>query len=214
MQLIVSEEDLAAGIAALAGLDAAMAGLAAAGVAPVLRKRAPGFPGLVSVVMGQQVSTASAAAILARLEAAAPGLSADAVAGLSDEALLAVGLSRAKLRTVRAIALALENGTLPLDRLHDEAPETAQALLTAVPGIGPWTAEIYLLFCLGHPDVFPAGDLALQEAARALLGLPSRPDARALRQIAARWAPHRGIAAYLLWAHYRQLRSREGAPPG
>ena len=212
--LLDSEEALATGLMELCRTDPAISRLVDKGLRPPLRKREPGLPGLVAIVVGQQVSTASAAAILARLKAAFPGITAEAIAAASDADLLGVGLSRPKLRTLRAISSAIHDGTLHLDRLADMPAEAAHATLTAVSGIGPWTADIYLLFCLGHPDIFPAGDLALQEAARALLDLAERPNARELAAIAQRWRPWRGVAAGVLWAHYRQMKGREGALPG
>ena len=205
-----SEAALDAGLAELCEVDPAMAALVEAGLRPPLRKREPGLGGLVSIVVGQQVSTASAAAILGRLRAAFPELTADAIAAASDAELLAVGLSRPKLRTLRAVSAAILERRLSLEGLAALSAEDAHAALTAISGIGPWTADIYLLFCLGHPDVFPAGDLALQEAARALLSLPSRPGAKALASLAERWRPWRGVAAGVLWAHYRHIKGREG----
>ena len=210
-----SEAALDTGLAELCRVDPAIAALVEAGIRPPLRKRDPGLPGLVSIVVGQQVSTASAQAILGRLNTAFPDLTAATIACASDAALLAVGLSRPKLRTLRAVSAAILDGNLRLEELAALPPEDAQAALTAISGIGPWTAGIYLLFCLGHPDTFPAGDLALQEAARVLLDLPGRPDAKALAVIAEqRWRPWRGVAAGVLWAHYRQLKGREGVASG
>lgn len=212
MLLLDSEETLAEGLAALCAADPALAELVARGARPPLRKREAGLAGLLGIVVGQQVSTASAAAILGRLHAVLPVMSAATVAAASDEALLGAGLSRPKLRTLRAVAAAILEGVLPLDGLAAMPAEEAHRTLTAVHGIGPWTADIYLLFCLGHPDIFPSGDLALQEAARLHLGLERRPDARAMAGLAERWRPLRGVAARVLWAHYRQVKSREGAP--
>ena len=101
---------------------------------------------------------------------------------------------------------------LPLERLGELGADEAHALLTTVKGIGPWTADIYLLFCLGHADAFPAGDLAVQEAARLALALPARPPEKELLALAERWRPWRGVAAKVLWAYYRLAKSREGAP--
>lgn len=210
IRLLDSEAALAFGIEELRRIDPAMSRLLDEGASPPLRKRPPGFPGLVAIVVAQQVSTASAAAILARLTNALPEMSAEAVAASEDEVLLRAGLSRNKLRTVRAISAAIISGELRLDRLGDLPGEDAHAALTLVSGIGPWTADVYLLFCLGHPDIFPAGDLALQEAARLLLALGSRPNAREMAAIAERWRPWRGVAAGVLWAHYRQMKSKEG----
>jgi DNA-3-methyladenine glycosylase II len=121
-------------------------------------------------------------------------------------------LSAPKIRTLRAIAEAIASGALPLGTLSDLAADEAHAVMTAVKGIGPWTADIYLLFCLGHPDAFPAGDLALQEAARLAYGLDGRPKEQDFVALAERWRPWRGVAAKVLWAYYRIAKAREGAP--
>jgi DNA-3-methyladenine glycosylase II len=208
--LLDSDRALAAGLSELCRIDPAIAALIDAGLRPPLRKREAGLAGLVAIVVGQQVSTASAAAILGRLNAAFPGITADAIAAASDAELLGVGLSRPKLRTLRAISAAILQNGLRLERLAEMSAADAHTALTAISGIGPWTADLYLLFCLGHPDIFPAGDLALQETARVLLGLEARPDAKALAALAERWRPWRGVAAGVLWAHYRQIKGREG----
>ncbi len=212
--LIDSQAALDRGVAELCDLHPRFAELVAAGAVPPSRKRAAGFAGLAAIVMGQQLSTASAAAIWGRLDATFPNLSADTVMSAGDETLRGVGLSRAKVATLRAMAACVRAGTLAFDDLAEMEAEGARAILVAVPGIGPWTAEVYLLFCLGHPDVFPAGDLALQEAARLAFGLPARPSARDLATLAESWRPWRGVAAYILWAHYRVAKSRDGAPGG
>lgn len=212
MSLLDSAENLEAGLHALRARDPDMARLVREGVMPPLRKRDPGLAGLLSIIVAQQVSTASAAAIWGRFAAAFPGMSAELLASACDEDLRRPGLSRPKIRTIRAVATAISDGTLPLDTLHMLPGDEAHRLMIAVSGIGPWTADIYLLFCLGHPDVFPAGDLALQEAARIALGLPARPNAREMAAIAERWRPWRGVAAGVLWAYYRHLKSRDGAP--
>jgi DNA-3-methyladenine glycosylase II len=121
-------------------------------------------------------------------------------------------LSAAKIRTLRAIASALDSGALDLNGLVDEDADVAHAALTAVHGIGPWTADIYLLTCLGHSDAWPAGDLALQEAARLAFSLAARPTAKEMLPLAEAWRPWRGVAARVLWTYYRSLKRREGAP--
>jgi len=126
--------------------------------------------------------------------------------------LVEAGLSRPKQRTLTALATAICNGGLDLDRTGALPAEEAIRYLTAIHGIGPWTAEIYLLFCIGHPDIFPAGDLALQVAVGQALGLETRPSHREVTRIAESWAPWRGIAARLFWAHYRTIAGREAAP--
>lgn len=214
MTTIDSQAALDAGVAALCAEHPRFAELVASGAVPRLRKRAAGFAGLAAIVMGQQLSTASAAAIWGRLNTAFPNLSAETVAAADDDALRGLGLSRAKVATLRAMAASVTGGRLAFEALEDLEAERARDILIAVPGIGPWTAEVYLLFCLGHPDVFPAGDLALQEAARLAFGLPFRPNARDLATLAENWRPWRGVAAYVLWAHYRVTKARDGAPVG
>lgn len=204
-RIIHGAEDLAEGAAWLAGRHPAFARvLPALGPLP-LRRRADGFEALLDAIVGQQVSTASARAIWARLEGA--GLTAQAaVAVASDEALRAAGLSRQKARYAGALARAgLDYGALR------QVPDgQVVAALVALPGIGRWTAEIYAMFALGRADVFAPGDLALQEAARLVFDLPVRPDERALRAMAEDWSPWRAVAARVLWAYYRMAKSREG----
>ena len=214
MRIIDSEEALADGLAALAKQDPAMRRLIREGARPPLRKREPGFAGLAWMVVSQQLSTSSAQAIWGRLSAAFPALSPAMLAAVDDPALQALGLSRPKIRALRAIADAVLAGSLPLDTLHDVAADEAHRAMVAVTGIGPWTADLYLLFCLGHPDAFPAGDLALQESARIAFGWPARPKEKDFIAFAERWRPWRGIAASVLWAHYRMAKFREGAPVG
>jgi DNA-3-methyladenine glycosylase II len=210
--LLDSDAALERGLKALVRKDPVMKRIVADGARPPLRKREPGFEGLAGIIVSQQLSTASAAAIWARVKARFPGLSPTEIAAASDEDLRGPGLSAPKIRTLRAIAAAVAEGRLPLGGLADLPADEAHALLTAVKGIGPWTADIYLLFCLGHADAFPAGDLALQEAARLAYGLETRPGPKEIVSLAERWRPWRGVAAKVLWAHYRIAKSREGAP--
>lgn len=210
--LLETNAVLKRGLSALAKVDPVMARLAAEGVTPQLRKRPPGFEGLAWIVVGQQVSTASATAIWGRLRVMLEPATPEAFLRLSDDSLRTAGLSAGKVRTLRAVATEIIEGRLPLDHLHDYPADEAHGLLTRVKGIGPWTADVYLLFCLGHPDAFPSGDLAVQEAARLAYGLEQRPDAKALNALAERWRPWRGVAAKVLWAYYRVVKAREGAP--
>lgn len=189
-------------------LDAAdprfAAALALVGTLP-LRRREDGYGALMGAIVGQQVSVASATAILGRCEAA--GLHDPATAAsASDEDMRACGLSRQKARYIRALA---EAG-IDYDALRTASTEEVVATLTAVPGIGRWTAEIYAMFSLGHADVFAPNDLALQEGARMLLNLPERPKEREMRAIAEAWSPWRAVAARLLWAYYAHAKRREG----
>ncbi len=212
--LLETEAVLKRGLDTLVETDPVMAGLVAQGVMPRLRKRPPGFEGLAWIVVGQQVSTASAAAIWGRLRAILEPPTPETFLNLSDEALRGAGLSAGKARTIRAVATEIVEGRLPLDRLHEMPADEAHGLLTRVKGIGPWTADVYLLFCLGHPDAFPAGDLAVQEAARLAYDLEDRPDAKTLTILAEQWRPWRGVAAKVLWAYYRVAKAREGALVG
>ena len=179
---------------------------------PPLRLRDGGLKGLAWIVVSQQVSTASASAIHGRLDKRFPNLHADILLAADDETLRQCGLSAPKMKTLRAIASAAREGAVDFDSLARSPAEEAHAALTAIHGVGPWTADIYLLFCLGHPDAWPAGDLALQEAARMALGLKTRPDAKKLAKIAERWRPARGVAARVLWAWYGVKKAGGGMP--
>jgi DNA-3-methyladenine glycosylase II len=212
--ILDSDASLKAGLDALVGLDPVMARLVDEGALPRLRFRPAGFEGLAFIVVGQQVSTASANAIWGRVKERFPVLTPDTVLAASDEDLRGPGLSGPKIRTLRAVASAIVVGDLALDALATLPADEAHASLCRVKGIGPWTADVYLLFCLGHPDAFPAGDLALQEAARIAYDLPSRPSVAELIAIAERWRPWRGVAAKVLWALYRIAKARDGAPLG
>ncbi|MCC0075288.1 MAG: DNA-3-methyladenine glycosylase 2 family protein [Rhodobacter sp.] len=172
---------------------------------PPLRRREDGFEALMSAIVSQQVSVASARAIKARLETA--GLTDPAmIAAASDDDLRANGLSRQKARYVRALA---EAG-IDFDALRTAPEPVIVETLTAVPGIGRWTAEIYAMFSLGRADVFAPNDLALQEAVRVLFDLPERPREKPLRTMAEAWSPWRTVAAGLLWHYYHHIKSREG----
>ena len=170
-----------------------------------LRRRPDGFEALLSAIVGQQVSIASAAAIWKRLEEA-DLIEEAAVAAAAPEALRAAGLSRPKI----AYAQGLARSGIDFAGLRTRPDEEVIATLTAVKGIGVWTAEIYAMFALGRADVFAAGDLALQEAARVLFDLPERPSPAHLRAMAEDWSPWRAVAARLLWAYYRTIKQREG----
>jgi DNA-3-methyladenine glycosylase II len=204
-RIITSDACVSEGAAWLAAREPRFAeALALTGPLP-LRLRPDGFAALLDAIISQQVSVASANAIGARVAAAGlttPG----AVLTAGEQGLRDCGFSRPKIR----YALALAASGLDYPGLRALPPEAAIARLVALPGIGPWTAEIYAMFSLGHADVFAAGDLALQESGRALFGLDQRPDAAALRKSAEAWAPWRSVAARILWAYYRVLKSREG----
>ena len=204
-RLIAGLGDVEEGARWLAGADPRLArAVALCGPLP-LRRRGDGFEALLSAIVSQQVSVAAASAIWARMRAARL-TGPRKVARASDEALRACGLSRQKIRYARALAEA----RIDYAALRERPTAEVVATLTAVPGIGVWTAEIYAMFSLGHSDVFAPGDLALQEGARLLLDLPARPSERELRALAEAWSPWRAVAARLLWAYYARAKSREG----
>jgi DNA-3-methyladenine glycosylase II len=177
---------------------------AATGPLPLRRKK-DGFAALFDAIVSQQVSVASAKAVSDRLKDAKL-TGPRKILAASDEELRACGLSRQKIRYGRALAEAKIDYPALRDAPSDEVVKT----LTSVAGIGPWTAEVYAMFSLGHADVFAPGDLALQESARLLFGLPERPKERVFREMARAWSPHRAVAARLLWAYYHIAKQREG----
>jgi DNA-3-methyladenine glycosylase II len=199
---IETEKDVARGLKALLAIDPRLLPIAeVAGPLP-LRRQAGGFEGLASIITSQQISNAAAASIWSRFRAAVDPFTAEQFLLTSEETLRTVGLSRAKVHTLTGIAAAAADG-FDLIAVHDLPAEQAVTTMTALKGIGPWTAEIYLLFCVGHPDIFPAGDLALQVGVHRGLKLRARPDVKKLRKLAERWSPWRGVAARLFWAYYR-----------
>ena len=205
-RIIASDADLKAGIAFLKPRCPGMAQAHAVVGDPPLRRWSPGFDGLVRIIVGQQLSTSSAAAILARLTLAVVPLSPDTLMATGDAVLRSAGLSAAKIATLRALARAAIDGQVDLAALMALPQADVRRQLTAIRGIGPWTADIYLLFCRGDADAFAAGDLALQISAQTVLALPERPTADELQVIAERWRPWRGVAARLLWAHYGHVK--------
>src|SRR5580698_962734 len=177
---------------------------------PALRRREPGYAGLAAIVCGQQVSTASAAAIWGRVSAAFDPFHHDALRRARAGRLGRLGLSAAKIKTLKNLAREIAAERLNLDLLANEDADGAHNTLTALHGIGPWTADVYLLFCLGHGDAWPAGDLAVQEAVKIGLGLATRPTPKQMAPLAEPWRPLRGAAAHLWWSYYRVLKNREG----
>jgi DNA-3-methyladenine glycosylase II len=210
MTRITCNADLEEGMAALSARDPVWAALIEKTGLPPLRRREGGFVGLLGIIVAQQVSVASARAIWARVETVLAPLTPERVLAATDEEMRLSGLSRPKQRSIRAIAAALSDGSLDLTALEEAEADWIHTHMTAISGIGPWTADVYLLFCLGHRDGFAAGDLAIQEAAKVAFGLQARPKAAELLGMAEAWRPWRGVAARLLWAYYAVLKSREG----
>ena len=212
MRRIDTDSHIAEGLDALVAADTRLAAVRAfAGDVP-LRRTQPGFASLASVIVSQQVSRASADAIFGRLVERVAPLTPAALLAAGEEPLIAAGLSRAKQRALVAVAQAARDGLLDLDALCALEAGEAISQMTAIPGVGPWTAEVYLLISAGHPDVFPARDVALQAAVAHAFGLAARPDARALAGMAESWTPFRAVAARLFWAYYREMKGREAAP--
>jgi DNA-3-methyladenine glycosylase II len=211
VRLIDKQSDIDAGLAWLAKADRRLRKvIRVAGEIP-LRRREPGFAGLARIVFAQQVSVASAEAIWARFAAEFPTCSPHAVHRAKDERLAATGLSRPKIKALRAVAIACRSG-LDLEALGTLPAEDAHGRLTEIKGIGPWTADVYLLFCLGHPDIFPAGDLALRHAVADAFGRRTPVPIDELSAMAARWSPWRAVSARLFWSYYRVCRQRVAVP--
>lgn len=207
---ITCDADLEEGMAALRALHPDWGAIIERTGIPPLRRREGGFAGVAAIIVSQQLSVASARAVMARVESVFGKLTPERMLAATDDEMRLSGLSRPKQRTMRAVAAAIASRQLDLEALETATPEQVHALMTAVSGIGPWTADIYLLFCLGHRDGFAPGDLAIQEAARVAFGLPARPKAAELEALAEGWRPWRGVAARLLWAYYAALKAREG----
>lgn len=212
--IIESDEDIAAAVGHLSGRCEVMRRIVPLTGAPPLRRARGGFEGLARIIVDQQLSVASANAIWRKVEAALPGLTPAGILAADDPLLRSAGLSAPKIRTLRAIARAIVEDGLDIDGLATRSADDAKAALCAVKGIGPWTADIYLMFCLGHADAFAPGDLALQEAIRLAFRLPERPTDREAGLVAERWRPHRAVAARLLWAYYKVEKSRAGLSDG
>jgi DNA-3-methyladenine glycosylase II len=209
---IDTEADIAAGLDALIAVDPRLAAVAAVAGPLPLRRRPGGFAGIAGIVVSQQLSTASASAIWGRLAAAYDPFTPQTLIKARADRLARLGLSRPKIRALKEIARAVAGGVLDCEALPDMPADAAHQALCAIHGIGPWTADIYLLFCLGHPDARPAGDLALQEAARLAFRLPARPSTKQINVLAEPWRPWRGVAARLLWAYYRATKQRDAIP--
>ena len=203
---IQSEADIVRGIRSLRRRCPIMREVHNATGTPPLRLREPGLEGLLRIVVGQQVSVASANAIWQRCVRGIEPMSGERIDVLSDDALRQCGLSRPKVRTLRAIAAAIRDGDLDLDRAAAQDDDELRAALLRVSGIGPWTADVFQLFCLGRPDAFAAGDLALQVAAQHAFELNQRPTPNEMIELAEAWRPWRAVAARLLWSYYKVIK--------
>lgn len=181
---------------------------------PPARNREGGFPALLRTIVDQQVSTQSGAAIWRRLEEGITEITPDAVLNAGEDGLRACGFSGQKIRYAGELARAIKVGQLDLAALEHQSDEVVKAALVQIKGIGRWTAEIYLMFSLNRPDIWPAGDLALVVAAQHLLGLPDRPTADEMDALSQQWRPWRTTAALMLWQYYCYLKPGAGGEPG
>lgn len=197
-----------AAVAELAARDPALGRVVETWGVPPRWKRRQGFATLVLLILEQQVSLASAEATFARLEAHAGAIEPGAILALGEESLKSAGLSRQKARYVHGLAEAAAAGAVDFRKLGRADDDAVRAALLPLKGIGAWTVDIYLLSALQRPDVWPARDLALQEAARALKGLEERPGEAAMQEIGEAWRPWRSVAARILWHHYLNTRRR------
>lgn len=209
---ILTKPQLDQALDALCALDPRMAAIRAEADEPPLRTLSPDLAGLVWLVNSQLISVTAARAIHNRLETALCRLDHGTLKAAPDETFRAAGLSRGKLKTVRALCAAVDGG-LDIAGLATLEEAEARAALTAIPGIGPWTADVFLLFAHGRADAFPGGDVAVQAALKEAFGLPERPSRAEAERVAEAWRPLRGVAAQLLWAYYLRRRGgRDGAP--
>jgi DNA-3-methyladenine glycosylase II len=181
---------------------------------PPLWARRPGFPTLVRIILEQQVSLVAAQSLYRRLVHTLGGMSAERIHGTGESGLRALGLTRQKARYCHGLAARILEGSLDLSSVAALPDAEGRSMLLAVPGLGPWSVDIYYLMALRRPDVWPEGDLALASALREVKRLRDLPGREEQREIAARWSPWRSIAARLLWAHYLAGRNQYGVRPG
>lgn len=199
---VLTNRSLVEGVAQLRAVDQDLDKIVSTLGNPPLWDREPGFPTLVLIILEQQVSLASARAAFRKLNRAAGVLTPDRFIKFSDTELREFGFSRQKTRYVRELSKAILDGGFDLDGLQDLDDEAARKSLMKNMGIGPWTADIYLLMVLLWPDIWPAGDLALAKAVQKIKNLPERPDPEQMIQIAEVWRPYRAVAARILWHDY------------
>lgn len=205
-----SADALARQLDALIALDPRLAEVSERAGPFEIRRTEAGFAGLARAICGQQLSTASASAIWLRFAALEGALQPEGYLALDEATVRGAGFSLSKFTTLRGVAEAMLDGRLDPAALAALPAEQAVAALSTLKGIGPWTAEIYLMFAEAHPDIFPAGDLALQQAVAWAFGLDARPRIKNLIDMASAWSPHRSTAALLFWRYYRAVGKREG----
>ena len=206
MRILASETDIQTAGGSLVAIEPRFAVVVKAHGHPLLRRMETGFEGLLRINTDQLISLQAGAAIWRRVTAELAPFEPAMIARKREASLMKLGLSGAKARSFKAVAAAVASGTLNFKTLEQQPDHEVLAALTALRGIGPWTADIYLLSAMGRADAWPAGDLALQAAAHHLFDLDARPNQRRLIQLAETWRPWRSVAARLLWSHYRGLK--------
>jgi len=213
MNIIETIADIERGIAALVDIEPRFAGLVDDTGIPPLRRSEGGFRGLMLIVTEQQLSTASAAAIWARMERELAPMTADHLATLDDETLRAAGVSRPKVKTIRSLCEAVRSGQCNPQTLEHLPDNDVHDTLVKIKGIGRWTSDIYLLSCLGRSDVWPVGDLALQVAVQHAFDFDQRPDEKTMDELGEPWRPWRAVAARIFWSYYRLVKQRKTSAP-
>ena len=208
---IETNADLEEGIAFLCAREPAFSRVFAATGLPPLRRKPGGLAGLLEIITYQMISLSAAAAIWQRLEAKLSPFDPQILAQLDDSAYADCGLSKPKIRTIRAVLAEIDNGKLSLTNLESAENSDIFQMITAIKGLGPWSAHIYLLTHLGRTDIWPSGDLALQESAKLLFNLKTRPDEKQMQMMAEPWQPWRAVAARLLWSHYKLVKLDNGS---
>ena len=212
IKIIRTLDDIRTGLNVLKKTDPRLIKIAKrAGEVP-LRLRDGGFASLCQIVVSQQLSVASADAIWSRLTKLIDPFNIETFEKFSDEQIATTGLSKPKIKTVRAIVTAQSNG-LNLEKIAQLPVAEAHDALCQIWGIGRWSADIYLLFCAGHPDIFPSGDVALQHSVRSAFNLADKPSPEELDEISELWTPWRGVAARLFWAYYRTIKNNKETMP-
>jgi len=208
---IETPDDLRQGIEILCRQEPAFARIFTATGLPPLRRKPGGLAGLLEIIAYQQISLTAAAAIWARMAVKLAPFNPQNLAKLDDNAFVDCGLSRPKIRTIRAVLCHINDQNLHLADFTTAQDSEIFARLTQIKGIGPWSAHIYLLTHLGRIDIWPTGDLALQESARLLFDLKARPDEKQMLEMAKPWQPWRAVAARLLWSHYKLVKLDGGS---
>ena len=211
MKRLLNFTDLETSVAALCKIDARFHAVLDLHGLPSLRTSPQGLEGLLMIVTEQFLSLQAAAAIWVRVRKRLEPFNAETISSLPAEALVSLGLSRAKARTFHETAKRVLNGELDFTALETHDEENVVQQLCTLPGVGPWTADIYLLSVMGASDAWPCGDLALRIAVHDFLKLDNRPEIKHMPQLAEAWRPHRAVAARLLWSHYRGLKGLKQA---